>query len=461
MFDAQKIIDAISDGIYIVDKDGFIVLANRTWVGHVNIPTERIIGRYITDVLREYYFSAQCLEDDGADWTMREREYEQAVSLRVLAGGDAVTDFFEGGRFITTGTPIFDENGEISLVLTLVRDQTVIPDYDEQFLTSEPRGAELPASGSRMLGNSPELERIRILISEVAATDATVLITGETGVGKEVVAAEIQRNSSRADKPFVKVNCAAIPESLVEAELFGYEAGAFTGASKSGKAGLLETANRGTVLLDEISEFPLHLQPKLLRAIQERTITRVGGVEPIPIDVRIIVATNKDLRELVDRRQFREDLYYRLNVIPMYVPPLRQRGSDIELLAKVFLQEYNEKYGREKVFTRGALQMMGSYAWPGNIRELRNLVERLTVLGIQKEITAPRVQRFLNWKGDVNLAAEQQISLKEATRRLEYNMIEAALLRHGSTYRAAEALGTSQSTLVRKAKSLGIETGPR
>lgn len=459
MYDAQKIIDAISDGIYIVDREGFIVLANETWVQHVNIPVERIIGRYVTDVLREYYFSAQCLQDDGADWKMRENEYEQAVSLRVLSGGEVVTDFFEDGRFITTGTPIFDENEEISLVLTLVRDQTMIPDYDSLRAEADPEDGLHNTSGGRMIGSSPETERIRVLISEVAATDATVLITGESGVGKEVVAGEIQRGSLRADKPFVKVNCAAIPESLVEAELFGYEAGAFTGASKGGKVGLLEAANHGTILLDEIGEFPLHLQPKLLRALQERMITRVGGVESIPIDVRILVATNQNLKELVDRRMFREDLYYRLNVIPIYIPPLRSRGADIALLAKAFLKEYNDKYGRNKVFTKGALKILEDYNWPGNIRELRNLVERLTVLGIEREIPAPRVQRFLNWKGDTSLVSEQQINLKEATRRLEYNMIEAALLHGGSTYRAAKALGISQSTLVRKAKSLGIITG--
>lgn len=458
MFEAQKIIDAVSDGIYIVDKEGYIVMANKTWLSHVNMPPGRIIGRYVTDVLREYYFSVQCLDEGDPEWVMRDKEYEQAVSLRVLKGGGTVTDFFEDGRFITTGTPIFDDNFDITAVLTLVRDQTIIPDYDSLRKDAEADDEPPAGQGGVMIGSSLEMERIRVLIGEVAATDATILITGETGVGKEVVAGEIQRMSLLADKPFVKVNCAAIPENLVEAELFGYEAGAFTGASKNGKIGLLEAANHGTVLLDEISEFPLHLQPKLLRAIQERMITRIGGVESIPIDVRVLVAANQDLKELVDRRQFREDLYYRLNVIPVYIPPLRQRGSDISQLAKFFLKEYNEKYHRDKAFTRGALKTLEGYDWPGNIRELRNLVERLVVLGVQREISAPRIQRFLGWTGEALPGQEQQMSLSEAVRRLEYSMIEAALLRHGSTYKAAEALGTSQSTLVRKAKSLGIST---
>lgn len=456
--EVQKIIDAIGDGIYIVDSEGYIIAANKSWIKHVNIPLERIIGRYVTDVLREYYFSAQCLQDNGADWKMREKEYEQAVSLRVLKEKNTVIDFFEDGRLISTGTPIYDDEGGIASVLTLVRDQTMIPNYDEVKIRTESDDAAIK---SRMLGDSPEMEHIRILISEVAATEATILITGETGVGKEVVANEIQRNSNRADKPFIKVNCAAIPENLIEAELFGYEAGAFTGAAKGGKPGLLEAANHGTILLDEIGEMPIQLQPRLLRAIQERMITRVGGVSAIPIDVRVLAATNQNLKELVALRRFREDLYYRLNVIPVFLPPLRARGSDISLLAENALQEYNQKYKRNKAFTRGALQMLEEYDWPGNIRELRNLVERLTVLGIQREITAPTIQRFLNWKGDQSLSPEQQITLREATDRLEYNMIEAALLRHGSTYKAAKALGMSQSTLIRKARHLGISTGAR
>ncbi|MBP1736534.1 MAG: sigma54 specific transcriptional regulator, Fis family [Oscillospiraceae bacterium] len=459
MNEVQEIIDTIGDGIYIVDREGFILAANRTWIRHINIPAERLIGRYITDVLREYYFSVQCLQDSGTDWTMREKEYEQAVSLRVLKEGIQISDFFEEGRLICTGTPVFDDGGNIKLVVTLVRDLTVIPDYD-----ALAEGQRLPSGGSAetestMLGTSPEMERIRMLIGEVAQTDATVLITGATGVGKEVVANEIQRRGGRADQPFVKVNCAAIPENLVEAELFGYVDGAFTGATKGGKTGLLETANHGTVLLDEIGEFPLPLQPKLLRAIQERVITRVGGVTAIPIDVRVLAATNQNLQELVNQKRFREDLYYRLNVIPLYLPSLRSRGEDISLLAKNFLQQFNQKYKRSKIFSRGALQVLQEYDWPGNIRELRNLVERLTVLGSQREITAAAVQRFLNWKGDQDLLSEAPVSLREATEQVEYRLIESALLRCGSTYKAAAALGTSQSTLIRKAKRLGIETG--
>lgn len=454
--DAQQIIDAINDGVYLTDAEGIVTAANTSWCRHLNMTRERIVGRHITDVLRDHYFSAQCLQEGGPTWAMREREYEQSVTVRALREKNAASDFFEQGSVFSTATPIFGEDGAMEGILTLVRDLTRILDYDEVM-----EGTSVERQTSGMIGQSPEMERIRTLISEVAPTNATILITGETGVGKEVVAGEIQRQSSRADQPYIKVNCSAIPENLVEAELFGYESGAFTGAVKGGKAGLLESANHGTVLLDEIGELPMSLQPKLLRAIQERVITRVGGVEPIPIDIRILTATNQNLSEMVAHKQFREDLYYRLNVIPIHLPPLRARGADIALLAESFLDTFNSAYHREKSFSRGALHVLEEHNWPGNIRELRNLVERLVVLGDEREISPQKIRRFLNSTGETDPGPEVQLTLKEATDRVQANLIEGALLRYGSTYKAAAALGTSQSTLMRRARQLGIPTAPR
>ena len=320
----------------------------------------------------------------------------------------------------------------------------------------------LSAGGtSRLLGESEAMRSLRQLIRRVAPTDATVLITGPTGVGKEVVADELQRLSSRADRPFIKVNCAAIPESLMEAELFGYEKGAFTGASREGKAGLLELADTGTVLLDEIGEMPLSLQPKLLRAIQERTITRVGGTRPIAVDIRILAATNRNLAQQVEEHRFREDLYYRLNVIPLPLPALRARGNDVILLAQAFLEEFNDRYHCGKRFSPEALQQILAYSWPGNVRELKNLVERLVVLEPGTHILGERVRQALQWENvqpPPESVPSERLSLKEATQRLQRDMIGAALQEYGSTYKAAAALQTSQSTLVRKARQLGIST---
>ena len=455
MDEVQKIIDTFADGIYLTDGEGILVRANKAWLRHLGMAAGQVLGRHITDVLRDYYFSVQCLRENGPAWTMRELEYEQSATVRALREGRRVGDFFEEGRLFSTAAPVFDAEGALEMVITQVRDVTKLADYDE---TLEHRRAARSPGG--MLGQSPEMERIRVLISEVAPTNATILITGETGAGKEVVASEIHRRSARADRPYLKINCAAIPENLVEAELFGYEAGAFTGAAKGGKAGLLEAADHGTVLLDEIGEFPQQLQPKLLRAIQERVITRVGGVEPIPVDIRILAATNQNLAELVALKRFREDLYYRLNVIPIQLPPLRARGADIDLLAESFLTQFNESYHRGKVLTQGALQAMRDYPWPGNIRELRNVVERLVVLGNEREISAAKVQRFLSAQPEAELPAETVLTLREATDRLQAGLIEAALLRYGSTYKAAQALGTSQSTLMRKARQFGIPTAP-
>jgi transcriptional regulator with PAS, ATPase and Fis domain len=299
------------------------------------------------------------------------------------------------------------------------------------------------------------MARVRQIIQRVAKTDATVLIYGQTGTGKEVAADEIYRASNRAGSPFVKVNCSAIPESLWESELFGYEKGSFTGALKNGKAGLMESANHGTLLLDEIGEIPLSMQPKLLRAIQERSILRVGGVTPIPVDLRIIATTNRDLAQEVAAGRFREDLYYRLNVIPIQMPPLRERGKDVRLLAGHYLEQFQQKYGRALTLTEEAWQALEDYAWPGNVRQLRNHMERLVVLSQEDTVSASALEESLGLTPRTEHRG-RVVNLQEATEELHTKLIRSALQEYRTTYRAAEALGISQPTLVRKAKALGI-----
>jgi transcriptional regulator with PAS, ATPase and Fis domain len=310
-----------------------------------------------------------------------------------------------------------------------------------------------------MLGISDPMNRVRQRINRVAKTDATVLIYGETGTGKEVAADEIYRSSYRADQPFIKVNCSAIPESLWESELFGYEKGSFTGALKNGKAGLMESANHGTLLLDEIGEMPLSMQPKLLRAIQERSVLRVGGVNPIPVDLRIIATTNRDLAQEVEAGRFREDLYYRLNVIPIEMPPLRQRGEDVRLMAQHYLDQFRQKYRRTLDLTPEAWKALEEYDWPGNVRQLRNHMERLVVLCEEDMVTADQLRESLGLSPREEPAGGQVVNLQEATEELHARLIRSALMEYHTTYRAAEALGISQPTLVRKAKALGIASG--
>lgn len=243
----------------------------------------------------------------------------------------------------------------------------------------------------------------------------------------------------------------------MESELFGYERGAFTGAVKS-KPGMFELANHGTLLLDEVGELPRALQPKLLRALQEREIIRVGGISTIPVDVRLIAATNQDLEAMVEGGTFRRDLYYRLNLIPLHIPPLRERGDDIPLLAVHFLEKFNAKYGKKKELTDEAMQIMKEYPWPGNIREMENLLERLVIIGEEHWLTAPRLMAILeNGDGAALRLDPSGASLKDMVADYEKKLLKEALTRYGTTYKTAQALNTSQPTVARKAKLYGLE----
>lgn len=313
-----------------------------------------------------------------------------------------------------------------------------------------------------LVGESRDIRRVRDLIFRLQHTDAPVLIMAETGCGKELIAQEIQRFSSRWNKPFIKVNCSAFPESLFESELFGYEPGSFTGASKQGKKGLFEAASGGTLFLDEIGELPMYLQAKLLRVLQEQEITRVGGTKSIGIDVRIIAATNQDLPTLVDEGKFRKDLYFRLNVLPVFLAPLRERKEDIPILAKHFLEKYSAKYEQRKDFTDSALETLCAYDWPGNVRELENIVERLVVWGTGEHLSREDIlmvtrhdrQSPLRWY------APERMTLKELLEVVEEDAITKAMNRCGTTRRAAEELGLTQSTLMRRLKQYRIYLEP-
>jgi transcriptional regulator with PAS, ATPase and Fis domain len=283
-------------------------------------------------------------------------------------------------------------------------------------------------------------------------------------VGKEVVANEIVSSSLRADRSFVKVNCGAIPENLIESELFGYEAGAFTGAAKNGKMGLFELANHGTILLDEIGELSLHLQVKLLRVLQDRCIQRVGGTQKKELDIRVIAATNADLKKKVEEGTFRGDLYYRLNVVAIEIPPLRQRKEDIPQLIRFYADKYSKKYNIDKEFSEDCIQHMMRYRWPGNIRELQNVVENLIIMTDGKKIgTDSLPERFRESSGELKFTAplgqDQSLSLKDAVREVEIQIIRRTLDACGSTREAARILGVNQSTIVRKLQQAKSENG--
>jgi two-component system, NtrC family, response regulator AtoC len=306
-------------------------------------------------------------------------------------------------------------------------------------------------------------------VREIARhADATVLITGETGTGKDLIARTIHSLSSRAARPFLEINCAALPENLLESELFGYESGAFTGA-KARKIGLFESANRGTILLDELGEMALPLQAKLLRVLEDKKVRRIGGTQVIEVDARIIAATNADLLEAIKAKRFREDLYYRLHAIPIHLPPLRERPEDVIALAKTFLSEYSKKYGRSfRGIAAEAHRRLFAYPWPGNVRELRHVIERICILHegeqlleshLPKELSDPSRQDI---PGSFPLeypVPEEGINLDQVVDQFTHSLIERVLkMADGNISQAAKLLGVPRGTLRYKIEKYNLES---
>ncbi len=311
----------------------------------------------------------------------------------------------------------------------------------------------------RILGGSTNIQKLKEQIEIVAPTQANVLITGENGTGKELVAHAVHQLSRRSDKPLIEMNCAAIPEELIESELFGHEKGSFTGAVAR-KKGKFDLAHQGTLFLDEIGDMSMKTQSKILRILQERRFERVGGSKTITVDVRVLAATNKDLEKEIEQGRFREDLYYRLNVIPIVVPPLRERTEDIPELAEEFLKAYAKSTGgKPKRLTTGGLAILTQYRWPGNVRELKNFMERLAILSPEEEIPEDLISRFLHRKESTD-AAQGGLgapTLREARQQFERAYIAGKLAEHGGNVsQTAAAIGIERSHLHKKMKSLGL-----
>lgn len=317
---------------------------------------------------------------------------------------------------------------------------------------------------SKMIIEDSKMLEVLKMANRVSKVNTTVLVHGETGVGKEGIAKYIHYNSLRKEESFVAINCGAIPKSLIESELFGYEAGAFTGANKQGKIGLFELADKGTIFLDEVGELSQEVQVKLLRVIQEKEIERVGGLKPIKVDVRIIAATNRDLKAMIEENLFREDLYYRLSVFPIDIPSLRERKDDIIPLTKFFTDEINKMYGLRSSFSEDALISLKGYSWPGNIRELKNIVERSLVMSDSKVITEKDLPEVIskNIKIDeiefsISNLSIKGYSLKDIIQKIEEEIIEDSMRRYGNIRMAAKALGVNPSTIVRKRQKFNKE----
>lgn len=354
-------------------------------------------------------------------------------------------------KILSTAAPVL-KKGKLEKIIVLSRDVSTEEISEKQNMESE--NQLTPDLTKKLVYRSQEMAELVKKIKEIAETESTVLITGESGAGKEVVASHIHFYSRRAEAPFVTINCGAIPENLLESELFGHEKGAFTSAVDK-KKGLFEAADGGTIFLDEVSEIPLHMQVKLLRVLQEREVVRVGGLTPIKVDVRVLAATNRNLRKMVAAQKFREDLFYRLHVVPLQIPPLRKRKEDIAPLSLSFLERLNETYKKEKKLSREGLQLLESYQWPGNIRELQNVMERLVVIGRQEVISGDDVFRAV-WDSESeeqgHLTIRGIMPLKEAVQEVEDQLIRLALGKYKTAARASDALGVSASTVSRRMK---------
>lgn len=443
--------DELSDGICLCDRNGVILAVNKEYNRIIGVSSEEIVGKHVS------YF-----KDNGyIDYSI------QAMVLQEKKKINKMLNLKKNNNLaMITSIPIFDGNNEVDQVLSVIRDLTEISNLKSRLEKSEKKSKKylrelnnirsILKKNDGFIGESLSVKKLKELVKSIAKTDATILITGETGCGKEVLAREIYINSERNNKPYIKINCAAIPESLIESELFGYEQGAFTGAQNKGKMGMFEAANGGTLLLDEIGEMPLPLQSKLLRVLQEKELMRIGGTKSIKLDVRVIAATNQNLIELVQRKEFRQDLYYRLNVIPIRIPSLRERKEDIVLLAHSFLNKYNLKYGKNLLLDNRILNVLEEYNWPGNVRELENVIERLVVVSVNDDIDINYIMDILGYHEKDIAIDYDQLTLKEAVESVEKKMIKRALSQCGSTYKAAEVLGMNQSSIFRKAKAYGL-----
>jgi len=457
--DFREIGDHLYDGIYITDGEGKTLYVNKAYTRITGIKPEEVVGKYVDELVAA-----------GV--------YLNAVTPEVIKSKKQVNAMGEslrnGTKMLITGSPVLDAKGNVKKVVVIDREITDLLKIKSELDVSQRKmkavekdkvKSALEAEHLRklqlnnsMIGTSAETQQVMKQIQQVAGLDVTVLITGETGSGKEVVANEIYVNSARKDGPYIKVNCAAIPANLLEAELFGYAKGAFTGATSTGKTGLFELADKGTILLDEIGDMPMELQSKLLRVIQHKEVTRIGGTKPIRLDVRILSATNCGLKDLVKQGRFREDLYYRLNVFPIHIPPLRARVKDIEPLACHFLEIYNAKYVKNTIIDEIGFGMMQQYLWPGNIRELQNIIERLVIISEQSGVVNnEQLGALLNVvPAYTTKSAIKEMGLKEIVNNIEKRTIEEAMTLYGSTRKVAKVLMVDQSTIVKKAKKLGI-----
>ncbi len=449
----DAIIDSSSDGLWICDANATVIRINPASERINNIKAAAVVGRGMEELL-----SWGFVDRSAALEAIRNRE---TVSL--------LQRNHNGRQLISTGTPVFDAQGNIFRVVVSERDITEIDNlqreleeqqaFRDQFRHQIVEMQQANLAARQIIAKSPCMLKALRQAVKVSAVDSSVLLLGESGVGKGLIADLIHKNSSRAEKPMIKINCGAIPESLIESELFGYEKGAFTGA-QSGKPGYLELADGGILFLDEIAELPLGSQVKLLRFLEDGKVTRLGDTKPRAVDVRILAATHRDLEEMVRQEKFRLDLYYRLNVIPLYIPAVRERTDCVLPLLRHYIEHFAAKNGLKRRLTLAATDALLAYPFPGNVRELMNICERLVVMSETELIDLKDLPA--NVIGTVEKATApgtawpEEMTLPQAVASIERSLLRRAADRFDNQVQMAEALGVTQATIARKLKRYGI-----
>ncbi|SDJ06488.1 sigma-54 interaction domain-containing protein [Alteribacillus bidgolensis] len=446
-------LDQLPAAIFVADSQGHVIWNNKRSEEGIGIPREKIKGKHVTELEKSNILNP-------------------SLTRLVLEKRSPVTRVQElnaNVKRVTVSGPIYNEDGEIDIVISVSHSLDEIDQNGDRMdelkellqtymcQLQQVYSLESKSVAERTItGNSKAVEHLKYSIQRVSDLSSTVLLTGETGVGKSFVAQVIHQLSNRSSGPYLSLNCGTIPESLLESELFGYVKGAFTGASQAGKSGLVETAEGGTLFLDEIGELPYTMQVKLLELLEDKTFMPIGGTKKKAADIRIIAATNQPLEKMVEEKHFRSDLYYRLNVFGINIPPLRERKEDVSTLAYIFLHQYNKEYGKFISLSSEAVDLLTQYKWPGNIRELENVIER-TVVFSPEEVVRPKhlpgfIQKETLLPENMIFQKNSDETLYDFLERVEKDIIFLTAEQHPNTREIAKNLGMTQPTLIRRMK---------
>lgn len=458
MSELNQVLNSMKVGLIITDADGTVLWGNRYYSELAKFDICNYLGKNIREISRR----------ENVQLSQQRTMFDTVLSER--AEIHEVVKYNTDDYVISTLAPVEQEpDAERQLYFYTITNYSETLRMQKELSMSHARNTALEDQlkelqfrdmlGDDIIVKNRAMHQVFQIALRLSTVDASVVIQGESGVGKDVLAKFIHSSGNRKDAPFIHVNLGAIPKELFESQLFGYAPGAFTGASKQGKVGLVQLANHGTLFLDEVGELPLDIQAKLLQVLQDKTVRAIGSTETVPVDVRVISATNRDLEQMVQDGTFRLDLYYRLNVIDLKVPPLRQRREEIPFLAYNFLKEFNEKYETSKELTPETMELLSEHPWPGNIRELRHMIESLVVIEPEQLITPeqlPSALRQTRLSKDVTQFVHSGSGLKTMVANLEKQAIREALERCPTAAQAADYLKIDPSTLAKKRKRYGI-----